>query len=104
MVLHTMEHAELEQAEFILKQKGMCYHVAKVNCRKVNIFFGNPDCVKVIQSFGPMSLSDYSPEQDFILGIMLGYDSKQQCKRYLGRKTREQEKTHLLPCRPVEVA
>lgn len=58
----------------------------------MNIFFGNPDCVEVIKSFGNISLSDYTPEQDFILGIMLGYNSDIQCKRYLSK--RGQAKQH----------
>lgn len=106
MVLHTMEHAELDAAEFILRQKGLHYHVEVVNPCKVNLYFGNPNCVEVIQSFGRKSLSEYTPEEDFILGIMLGYDRHQQCIRYINKIQREQDTAHaLLPSEKVsEVA
>lgn len=31
-------------------------------------------------------LNQLTPEEDFILGAMLGYDICQQCKRYCGKK------------------
>lgn len=91
MVLHTMDHSERDAAEFILKQKGMHYHLEEVNARKINLYFGNLNCVEIIRSFGKKSLSEYSPEEDFILGIMLGYDRNQQCARYIKKIEREQE-------------
>jgi hypothetical protein len=91
MVLHTMMREEWEQAEFILNQKDLSYHITPVNGRKINVFFGNPQCVNVVRSFGVNSLSDLSPEQDFILGIMLGYDRMQQCSRYMHRKADHME-------------
>ncbi len=86
LVLHTMNSFDREDAEILLNNKEICYYIHKVNDRKVNIFMGNPSCVEVIKSFGDISLSDYSPEQDFILGVMLGYNSNVQCERYLQRK------------------
>ena len=50
---------------------------------KENIFFGNPDCISVIRSFNQPKLNQYTPEQDFILGTLLGYDKIQQCQRYM---------------------
>lgn len=91
MVLHTMCTNELKEAEQILISRGICFFTMEVNSQKVNIFFGNPDCVEVIRSFGDISLSHYSPEQDFILGIMLGYKSDLQCKRYLCKKEKQKE-------------
>lgn len=91
MVLHTMCSHDCKEAEQILSKRGICYIVKTVNAQKVNVFFGNPDCVEVIQSFGNISLSDYTAEQDFILGIMLGYNSDLQCKRYLRKKEQEQK-------------
>lgn len=89
MVLHTMCSSEQEEAERILEQRGISFFSKEVNPRKVNVFFGNSDCVKVVKLFGNISLSDYSPEQDFILGIMLGYNINLQCKRYLDKKERD---------------
>lgn len=89
MVLHTIGRNESKEAELILKSHSICYHIQKVNTNKVNIFFGNADCVELIKSFGDISLSNYTPEQDFILGIMLGYNRDLQCRRYLQKKGKE---------------
>ena len=40
----------------------------------------------MVACIGKASLSDYTPEEDFILGTMLGYSRLQQCSRYLTRK------------------
>jgi hypothetical protein len=37
----------------------------------------------VIRLIGKLDLSHYSPEEDFMLGIMLGYGRRQQCARYV---------------------
>ncbi|MBN2063189.1 MAG: DUF2023 family protein, partial [Sedimentisphaerales bacterium] len=35
---------------------------------------------------GKPKLSDFTPEEDYILGIMLGYDRLKQCQRYVSMK------------------
>jgi hypothetical protein len=86
LVLHTMGSEEQDKAEEILQRKGIKYFLQAVNERKINIFFGSEQCVNIVESFGKESLSDFTDEQDFILGIMLGYDRNQQCDRYIKRK------------------
>ncbi len=86
LVLHTMSTEQQEKAEKLLITRGIDFIIDRVNEGKVNIFFGNPDCIKVVRTFGAKSLSSYTPEEDFILGVMLGYDRNQQCNRYLRRK------------------
>ncbi|MCD8493394.1 MAG: DUF2023 family protein [Geovibrio sp.] len=49
-------------------------------------FSGMKNCVNVVKQFG-VSLNKLTDEQDFILGVMLGYDRILQCKRYLSRKS-----------------
>ena len=99
MVLHTLSSQERDAAEFLLKKKGVCYLTETVSEKKINIFFGNPECVEIIKSFGKKSLTEHTPEQDFILGIMLGYDRNEQCKRYLSKISTKQsaEGTSVLP-------
>ncbi|MCK5131289.1 MAG: DUF2023 family protein [Candidatus Sabulitectum sp.] len=53
--------------------------------RKINLFFGEKDCVDVVASFGNWKLNEFPPEEDFILGIMLGYGRLAQRCRYLRR-------------------
>ncbi|TKG95130.1 DUF2023 family protein [Puteibacter caeruleilacunae] len=91
LVLHTMCHRDKDKAEHLLSQRGLDYSIRTVNEGKINIFFGNPDCIRVVRSFGDKSLSDYTPEEDFILGVMLGYDRNQQCLRYLDKKEGEKK-------------
>ncbi len=47
------------------------------------MFFGAPECLEIVRRIGKFDLSRYTPEEDFILGIMLGYGRRQQCTRYL---------------------
>lgn len=86
LVLHTMSVIEQHKTEELLKRKGISYFLVTVNSRKINVFFGKEQCVNIIKSFGEKSLSDYTDEEDFILGSMLGYDRIQQCNRFIKRK------------------
>ena len=57
----------------------------KKGLRQLALIFGDSRCLRIIESFNQSSLSKLSDEQDFMLGIMLGYDRAQQCERYLSR-------------------
>lgn len=86
LVLYTMSTEEKSKAETLLTSRGISCCFAKVSSDKVNLFFGDEVCIKIIQSFGGKLLSDYTDEQDFMLGTMLGYDRILQCERYVKRK------------------
>ena len=86
LVLHTMSANEKVLAEDLLGKRGISFYTQTVNSKKINVFFGKEASVKIIQSFGHLSLSYFTSEQDFILGIMLGYDRNQQCDRYVKRE------------------
>ena len=86
LVLYTMGTEIQSNTEEILIGKDICYYISHVNSNKVNVFFGDEVCIKVIESFGDKPLSDYTDEEDFILGTMLGYDRIKQCERYLKKK------------------
>ena len=85
LVLHTMNRCDVPEAEKKLLRQGIAFFIQSVSPRKVNIFFGEEQCVKIVQSFQKKSLSLFTPEEDFILGVMLGYDRIQQCERYFKR-------------------
>ncbi len=85
LVLHTMCSSDIKLAEEKLFRHNIVYFIQHVTPQKINLFFGKEQCVKIIQSFNKESLSDFSDEEDFILGIMLGYDRMQQCDRYIQR-------------------
>ncbi len=76
----------------LLDRRGISYVIQPVSVEKINVFFGDTMCVEVIRSWGKASLSDLSDEEDFILGIMLGYCRKKQCTRYVKRKQAERNR------------
>lgn len=85
MILHTLKKREEQEAIRLLKSKKLNYLVMDVSEKKINLFFGDSDCIEIVKSFGFKPLNELSVEQDFILGIMLGYDRTNQFKRYLKR-------------------
>lgn len=89
LALHTMSVENLLLAENLLHKKEVAYQVQRVSETKVNIFLGKPECVQIVQSFGGTKLNELTHEQDFMLGIMLGYDKSIQYERYLKRTKRK---------------
>ena len=61
-----------------------------------NIFFGDEEAINVIKSFGKDSLRNFTPEEDFILGVLLGYSQEQQCKRFLRQKEKEYKSANVI--------
>ena len=53
---------------------------------RINIFFGSDECIDAVRLLLSRPLYELTPEEDFILGAMLGYDICAQCKRYCRRK------------------
>ncbi|MDR0371440.1 MAG: DUF2023 family protein [Prevotellaceae bacterium] len=90
LVLHTLQTSLLQTAETKLLQQNINYLIQPVTQSKTNIFFGNRECVEVVRKFGNKKLNELTPEEDFVLGVMLGYDRLQQCQRYLQKKENEQ--------------
>jgi hypothetical protein len=86
LILHTTLKIHRSQIEETLKKKEINYLICLVGKNKINVFFGDSVCIKVIQNFLKQNLYDLTDEEDFILGIMLGYDTAMQCRRYLKRK------------------
>ncbi len=100
LVLHTMNGKEKGITENMLTRKGIAYYMQQLNSGKINVFFGDSKCVNIIESFGHKTLNDFTDEEDFILGTMLGYDRMQQCERYMKRKN-EQANSLLQMCKAV---
>lgn len=86
LILHTTDISNESAIVAKLKKYDIDFLIQYVGSKKMNIFFGANDCVQVIANFIDKSLSDLTAEEDFILGIMLGYDRLKQCERYLKRK------------------
>jgi len=83
LILYTTNIEELPIIENRFEHIKITYQTYKISNTKINVFFGDPDCVKIIQEINKPKLNEFTPEEDFILGSMLGYCRKQQCTRYL---------------------
>ena len=55
---------------------------------RLNLYFGREECLNAIRMIVTRPLCQLTPEEDFMLGAMLGYDIWVQCERYCARKTR----------------
>lgn len=82
LVLATEKTKNEETIRQILERREIAYVIHKMSDKKINVYFGEPACVEVIKTLNP-KLNEISPAEDFILGIMLGYDRRKQCERYL---------------------
>ena len=69
-----------------LRSQGIDYLLQPVTEQKVNLYFGKRSCLDAVQTFVDKPLNKLTPEEDFMLGIMLGYDISMQCERYCKRK------------------
>jgi len=86
LVLLTTSRSNRATIEERLKEENVDYYIQEVNETKINVLFGDRACIEVIQRMNFKSLSELTDEEDFIIGIMLGYDRLKQCERYLKRK------------------
>lgn len=86
MVLYTFPERYKQQAIGKLERQGIDYLIQPVGNSRINLFFGKKECMDAIRNFVHKSLNQLSPEEDFILGTLLGYDICSQCERYCKRK------------------
>ncbi|WP_165020581.1 MULTISPECIES: DUF2023 family protein [unclassified Dysgonomonas] len=83
MVLFTFKKQEEESIKSRLERNGISYIIQPLNNGNVNIFFGKEECMVVVDKICKNKpLNRLTPEEDFILGILLGYSIKEQCNRY----------------------
>jgi hypothetical protein len=85
LALYTIDPAQRDTIEHELKLEGVAFLMRPLEDGRLNVYFGHRACIDVIQSFGGCPHCRLTPEQDFMLGIMLGYDRTRQCERYIGR-------------------
>ena len=88
MALCTLPEECLELAKKKMETNEIYYLICPIGNDRYNIFFGEKVCIDVVTRFCNKPLNRFSPEEDFILGTMLGYSISEQCKRYC-RKNRE---------------
>ena len=88
LILTTEKAKYKDSIEKRLAHENIDYVIHDIEPNKINVYFGAKECVDVVRTFSPR-LNELSAEQDFMLGIMLGYDRVKQCERYMKIKRNE---------------
>jgi len=88
LILTSEKPVNREIIEKKLKRENIPYIIHEMSDKKINVYLGDQACLDIVSTFDK-KLSKLTPEQDFILGIMLGYDRRQECQRYLKLKKKE---------------
>ena len=91
MVLFTFNKRYEQFAVTRLQHQNISYVIQPVGNDRLNLFFGKKECLDAIRLMITKPLCQRTPEEDFILGAMLGYDICAQCERYCERKSRQTE-------------
>ena len=91
MVLFTFNKRYEQCAVTRLQHQNISYIIQPVGNDRLNLFFGKKECLDAIRLMITKPLCQLTPEEDFILGAMLGYDICAQCERYCERKSRQTE-------------
>lgn len=86
MVLFTFNKKYEQFAITRLEHQRIRYFIQPVGNDRLNLYFGKPECLEAIRNIVSRPLNKLTPEEDFILGALLGYDICAQCKRYCKRK------------------
>ena len=94
MVLYTFNKKYEEFAVNRLTGLKIPYIVRKGGSNSINLFFGRPECLDAIRLIVNRPLCDLTPEEDFMLGVLLGYDIRMQCERYCDRKCKHCSECH----------
>ena len=82
MALCTIDKTDESFAIQRLEKSGLEYEICPINAHRLNLFFGKKECIDIVRLICNRPLNLLTPEEDFILGTMLGYDVCQQCERY----------------------
>ncbi len=98
LVLYTMPRRLFPLVKAKMDHREIDYFVLPVNNREnMNLFFGQKDCLTTIQSIlQNKPLESLSPEEDFMLGILLGYEMCRQCQRYQKQKATLNKSTSII--------
>ena len=86
LILYTINIRYAEEAIRRLEKQNISYIMQDVSKTNVNLYFGRPECLEAISKFVNRPLNKLTPEEDFILGALLGYDICRQCERFCERK------------------
>jgi hypothetical protein len=83
LFLLTMTLPEAQAVRQRLERERVAMYIQDVTADKQNLYFGRARYVEIARRLAVRPLNELSPEEDFMLGILLGYERSQQCRRYL---------------------
>ena len=86
MILYTTAKKNCPFMLQRLESRNIDYIIQPAGPNNINLFFGRKECIQAIRCIVTRPLNKLSPEEDFILGTMLGYDLCAQCERFCKRK------------------
>lgn len=89
LILYTTNKEFKPLIEKRLKKEGIDYKIDLINDKNINVYFGHSLCIEIINSFEKSKLNEFTKQEDFILGILLGYSKILQCERYLKKSSFE---------------
>lgn len=83
MMLYTLPSSSEKEVITRLENNAISYMIQKLDNGNINVFFGKKECLTVANKICKnRPLNRLNPEEDFILGILLGYSIHEQCCRY----------------------
>ncbi len=86
LILFTFNRRFIQQALQRLQRQEIPFLLRPAGKDSVNLFFGRPECLDAVRLIAGKPLNKLSPEEDFMLGALLGYDIRVQCERFCKRK------------------
>ena len=92
LILTTEKDKYRDVIEKRLQSQKINYVIHEVGNGKINVYFGDKPCIDVVKTLNP-HLDKQTPQEDFMLGIMLGYDKVRQCERYLYKTNKLNQKS-----------
>lgn len=90
MVLYTFNRKYEKFAVDRLSHQNINYYIQPVGNDCINLYFGRKECLEAVKMMIDRPLNKLSPEEDFILGAILGYDICAECERYCENKKRKE--------------
>lgn len=88
LVLCTLPSTTAEVIITRLAGQHITYATQQLKNGNVNLFFGENACIDAVSCFVHKPLNMLTPEEDFMLGAMLGYDIVKQSQRFCERKAK----------------
>lgn len=89
--IYELKKGVRQMVLYTTNRKYEDFAVRRLESQRINLFFGRTECIEAIRTMVTRPLNLLTPEEDFILGAMLGYDICAQCKRYCSRKAKKLE-------------